>query len=98
EGAAEAYTHHSEFYVRAAQNHPAVVMYAMNHNLCGYADEHNPDHMDGRRDMTGTIRQPDDRNAKLAMRAEAIVRQIDSTRDIYHQGVAIQGAKYSFPA
>jgi len=93
--AARDYARHAAFYVRAAQNHPAVVMYAMNHNLCGYADEHNPDHIDGRRDMTGAIRQPDDRNAKLAQRAETIVRQMDATRVIYHHGGANLGQTYT---
>ncbi|MDB5331040.1 MAG: Beta-galactosidase [Phycisphaerales bacterium] len=93
--AARDYARHAEFYVRAAQNHPAVVMYAMNHNLCGYADEHNPDHIDGRRDMTGAIRQPDDRNAQLALRAQAIVQQIDSTRVIYHHGGANLGQTFT---
>ena len=95
ERSAADYARHAEFYVRAAQNHPSVVMYAMNHNLCGYADEHNPDHMDGQRDVTGTIRQPDDRNAKLAQRAEAIVRQMDSTRVIYHHGGANLGQTFT---
>lgn len=93
--AARDYARHAEFYVRAAQNHPAVVMYAMNHNLCGYADEHNPDHIDGRRDMTGAIRQPDDRNAQLALRAQAIVQQIDSTRVTYHHGGANLGQTFT---
>jgi hypothetical protein len=95
EQAGKDYARHAEYYVRTAQNHPAVVMYAMNHNLCGYADEHNPDHIDGRRDMTGTIRQPDDRNAKLAQRGEAIVREIDSTRVIYHHGGANLGQTFT---
>ena len=95
EQAANAYARHAEFYVREAQNHPAVVMYAMNHNLCGYADEHNPDHIDGLRDMTGAIRQPDDRNAKLAQRAEAIVQKIASTRVIYHHGGANLGQTFT---
>lgn len=89
------YARHAEFYVRAAQNHPAVVAYAMNHNFCGYADEHNPDHMDGMRDQTGQIRQPDDRNAKLALRAEAIVKEMDATRVIYHHGGANLGQTFT---
>ncbi|HEY7116791.1 MAG TPA: sugar-binding domain-containing protein, partial [Tepidisphaeraceae bacterium] len=93
--AASDYARHAAYYVRAAQNHPSVVAYAMNHNLCGYADEHNPDHMDGRRDMTGTIRQPDDRNAVLAQRAERIVRAIDPTRVIYHHGGANLGRTFT---
>lgn len=93
--AAKDYARHAEFYVRAAQNHPAVVAYAMNHNLCGYADEHNPDHIDGQRDMTGAIRQPDDRNAVRAQQAEQIVRQLDATRVIYHHGGANLGKTFT---
>jgi hypothetical protein len=95
DAAAKGYAHHAEFYVRAAQNHPAVVMYAMSHNLNGYADEHNPDHMDGQRDGTGQIHQPDDRNALRALRAQTIVSEMDSTRVIYHHGGANLGQTFT---
>ena len=44
------YAPHAEFYVRAAQNHPAVVAYSMSHNACGYGEDMNPDMIDGLRD------------------------------------------------
>src|SRR5262249_11907407 len=44
------YAGHAEFYVRVAQNHPAVVAYAMNHNATGYDEDMNPDMIDGRQD------------------------------------------------
>ena len=66
------YVRHAEFYVRAAQNHPAVVAYSMNHNSTGYTEDMNPDLIDG-------IQNPRDpsaqRNAERAVRAEAIVRR-----------------------
>ena len=37
------YARHAAFYVRMAENHPAVVFYSMNHNAGGYADDMNPD-------------------------------------------------------
>ncbi len=41
------YARHAEYYVRVAQNHPAVVAYAMSHNGTGYEEMHNPDMIDG---------------------------------------------------
>ncbi len=41
------YARHAEFYVRAAQNHPSVVMYSMSHNATGYSEDMNPDMIDG---------------------------------------------------
>ena len=41
------YARHAEFYVRAAQNHPSVVMYSMSHNATGYNEDMNPDMIDG---------------------------------------------------
>lgn len=89
------YARHAEFYVRAAQNHPAVVMYSMNHNMCGYEDQFNPDHIDGTRDMTGKVAQPSDQNAKLALRAEAIVKRCDTSRVIYHHSSGNLGQMFT---
>ena len=41
------YAQHAEFYVRVAQNHPSVVFYSMSHNATGYAEDMNPDMIDG---------------------------------------------------
>jgi beta-galactosidase len=60
------YARHAEFYVRAAQNHPSVVMYSMSHNGTGYSEDMNPDMIDGihdDRDQGGM------RNVKQALRA-----------------------------
>ncbi len=62
---------HAKFYVRVAQNHPAVVMYSMSHNGTGYSEDMNPDMIDGIHDARtgGALR-----NAQRAMRAETIVK------------------------
>jgi beta-galactosidase len=75
------YAQHAAFYVRAAQNHPCVVMYAMSHNATGYNEDMNLDMIDG-------IQAPRDdwatRNVALARRAETIVKQLDPSRIVYH--------------
>ncbi|MFV2068668.1 MAG: glycoside hydrolase family 2 TIM barrel-domain containing protein, partial [Pirellulales bacterium] len=75
------YARHAEFYVRAAQNHPSVVMYSMSHNGTGYSEDMNPDMIDGIHDArtAGGLR-----NARRALRAEAIVRALDPSRIVYH--------------
>jgi len=75
------YAHHAAFYVRAAGSHPSVVFYAMSHNATGYEQDMDPDLIDGLHDP----RQPwAANNAKLALRAEAIVRRLDGSRIVYH--------------
>jgi hypothetical protein len=75
------YARHAESYVRAAQNHPAVVMYSMSHNATGYNEDINPDLIDGVHDSRDGWAQ---RNVKTALRAEAIVRRLDPSRIVYH--------------
>jgi len=75
------YARHAEFYVRAAQNHPSVVFYSMNHNATGYNEDMNPDMIDGLKDPR---EQWSANNAKQALRAEAIVHRLDPGRIVYH--------------
>ena len=75
------YARHAEFYVRVAQNHPAVVMYSMNHNATGYSEDMNPDLIDGIHDARTEWSL---RNVRRAVRAEAIVEALDPSRIIYH--------------
>jgi hypothetical protein len=75
------YARHAEFYVRAAQNHPAVVCYSMSHNATGYDEDMNPDLIDGLHDRRDNWAV---NNSKLALRAEAIVRRLDPSRFVYH--------------
>jgi hypothetical protein len=75
------YARHAEFYVRAAQNHPSIVMYSMSHNATGYSDDMNPDLIDGIHDVRDNWAL---RNVKQARRAEAIVSRLDPSRIVYH--------------
>jgi hypothetical protein len=86
------YARHAEFYVRAAQNHPAVVMYSMSHNATGYNEDMNPDMIDGIHDARDTWAL---RNAKLALRAEAIVKRLDPSRIVYHHASGNLGAMHT---
>src|SRR4029453_10905221 len=71
----------AEFYTRVAGNHPSVVFYSMSHNATGYADDMNPDLIDGASDARDSWSW---NNAKLALRAEAIVNRLDPGRIVYH--------------
>ena len=75
------YAEHAEFYTRVAGNHPSVVFYATSHNGCGYADDMNPDLIDGLVDRSAWSRG---RNMGEALRAEAIVKRFDASRILYH--------------
>lgn len=75
------YAQHSKFYTRVAGNHPSVVMYSMSHNATGYDEDMNPDLIDGRQAPRDSWSR---RNAKVALRAEAIVRDQDPSRLVYH--------------
>ncbi|MFO0968680.1 MAG: hypothetical protein U0793_24245 [Gemmataceae bacterium] len=87
------YVRHAAFFVQAAQNHPAVVAYSMSHNATGYADDMNPDRIDG-------LKEPRDEpwsknNAKLALRAEAIVKRLDPSRVVYHHSSGDLGSMHT---
>jgi beta-galactosidase len=86
------YARHAEFYVRAAQNHPSVVAYAMSHNATGYEEDMNPDMIDG-------IQNPREQwslnNARLALRAEAIVKRLDPERIVYHHSSGNLGSMHT---
>jgi hypothetical protein len=86
------YVQHAEFYVHVAQNHPAVVAYAMNHNATGYAEDMNPDLIDGIHDPRDARAQV---NVRLALRAEAIVRRMDGSRIIYHHSSGNLGSMHT---
>lgn len=85
------YARHAEFYARVAGNHPSVVAYSMSHNATGYEEDMNPEMIDG-------IHEPRDQwsrnNAKLALRAEAIVRALDPSRIIYHHASGNLGSMH----
>src|SRR5207244_3173604 len=91
---ANGYARHAEFYVRAAQNHPSVVAYAMSHNATGYEEDMNPHMMDGRKDpRVGDTWSSN--NAKSALRAEAIVKGFDPGRIVYHHSSGNLGSMHT---
>jgi len=75
------YVEHAAFYVRVAQHHPSVVMYATSHNATGYNEDMNPDLIDGIYDQRSSWAM---NNVRRALRAEAIVRGLDPGRIVYH--------------
>jgi hypothetical protein len=87
------YARHAAFYVRAAQNHPSVVAYAMSHNATGYAEDMNPHLMDGRGDPRTDSWSRN--NAGLALKAEAIVKALDPGRIVYHHSSGNLGAMHT---
>ena len=86
------YARHAAFYVRAAQNHPSVVMYSMSHNATGYEEDMNPDMIDGLHDPRDNWSS---KNAKLALRAAAIVQRLDPNRIVYHHAGGNIGSMHS---
>jgi beta-galactosidase len=86
------YADHAAFYVRVAQNHPSVVFYSMSHNATGYDQDMNPDQIDGTHDPRDNWSA---NNAKLALRAEAIVRRLDPSRVVYHHAGGNIGSMYT---
>jgi beta-galactosidase len=87
------YARHAEFYVRAAENHPSVVAYSMSHNATGYDEDMNPDQIDGLKDpRTDSWSQ---NNAKLALRAEAVVKKYDPGRIVYHHSSGNLGSMHT---
>ncbi|UCG47821.1 MAG: hypothetical protein JSU94_20380 [Phycisphaerales bacterium] len=86
------YARHAEFYVRAAQNHPSVVMYSMSHNATGYNEDMNPDMIDGIRDARSRWAL---RNAGRALRAEQIVSRLDASRIVYHHASGNLGSMHA---
>ncbi len=87
------YARHAAFYVRAAQNHPSVVAYSMSHNATGYDEDMNPDRIDGLTDPRGDAWSRN--NAKLALRAEALVKRLDPNRIVYHHSSGNLGSMHT---
>jgi beta-galactosidase len=89
------YARHAEFYIRMAQNHPSVVLYSVNHNMLGYAQDMNPDFIDGLHDKLGKKAPRKDRAALLAGKIEEIVKRFDTTRILYHHSSGNCGPMYT---
>jgi beta-galactosidase len=86
------YARHAAYFVRAAQNHPSVVMYSMSHNATGYDEDMNPDLIDGIHDVRDKWAL---RNCALALRAEAIVRHLDPGHIVYHHASGNLGSMHA---
>jgi hypothetical protein len=87
------YAGHAAFYIRAAQNHPSVVAYAMSHNATGYDEDMNPDLIDGLHDPRDDAWSRN--SANLARRAEAIVSALDPGRVVYHHSSGNLGSMHT---
>ena len=86
------YARHAAFYAGVAQNHPSVVAYSMSHNATGYSEDMNPDMIDGKHDPRDDWAR---KNAVLALRAEAIVKQLDASRIVYHHSSGNLGTMHT---
>ncbi|MFQ5808590.1 MAG: carbohydrate binding domain-containing protein, partial [Armatimonadota bacterium] len=75
------YAGHAAFYVRVAGSHPSVVAYSTSHNATGYSEDMNPHLMDG---VQNPRSDSSKRNAARALRAEAIIKELDPHRIVYH--------------
>lgn len=99
---ADAYRRLTEWIIRRVQNHPAVILYAMNHNSTGYYGDQNPLKMDGVFDPDRIGREPSTngvvtrRRARAqAVLAEQIARRIDPSRPMYHHQSGNLGDLYT---
>ena len=86
------YARHAEFYVRVAQNHPSVVFYSTSHNATGYAEDMNPDLIDGIANPRSPAAMT---SANLALRAEAIIHRLDPSRIVYHHSSGNLGSMHT---
>jgi hypothetical protein len=87
------YARHAAFYVGVAGNHPSVVFYATSHNALAYAEDKNPDLIDGVQEAPRN--EWSAKSAKLALRAEAIIHGLDPTRIVYHHAGGNIGAMHT---
>jgi hypothetical protein len=77
------YERHMEWYIRRAQNHPSVVMYAQNHNLLYVRDVENPERLPLVLDTDPIVAG---RRTEMIYSREPILRQFDTTRPVYNHG------------
>jgi len=79
----------SAWLIKKVQNHPSVVLYAMNHNTSSYGGDENPLKIDG-------IFQPlENEPRKQCLNAEAIAHSLDPTRPVYHHHSGLLGQMYT---
>jgi len=82
----ERYRRLTEWLIRRTQNHPSIVVYAMNHNATGYYGDQNPLKIDGKYDPDQIDAKStwSSRNRAQARIAAEIASNIDPTRPVYH--------------
>ena len=78
-----AYRALTEYLIRHVQNHPSVIMYAMNHNATGYNGDENPLKIDGKYAPETAGGTYSNRNRQIAPICAAIARSVDATRPVY---------------
>ena len=92
---AERYRQQTQWLIRRARNHPSVILYAMNHNICGYFGDVNPLKMDGVFEIpeqgsplaTNGQNAWWERNRPTARIAADIASTLDPSRPVYqHEG------------
>ena len=84
-----AYANHVEYYVGQAVNHPAVVLYAVNHNSFSYSELLDPALFHTYPDFIIDPKHPGertDRDGTYAKQCEEVVRRFDQSRPVYHHG------------
>ena len=85
---AERYRKLAHWIVRRVRNHPSVIMYAMNHNYCGYYGDQNPLKIDGKYELE--FDEKDSKNKwrrqsrERSLVADKIAHELDTTRPVYH--------------
>ena len=83
----ERYRELAEWAIRRVRNHPCVILWAMNHNMAGYAGDMNPLRIDGLYDPApaGATGQAWIQNTRRNCHAAwEIAKSIDATRPVYH--------------
>ena len=94
---AERYRQQCRWLIRRVRNHPSVIFYAMNHNVCGYFGDVNPLKMDGVFDMpevSGATNAWWENNRPQARIAAGIAAALDPTRPVYQHEGGNFGAMY----
>lgn len=73
-----------DYEVKRVRNHPSVLMWAMNHNFCGWPDDQNPARLDGISEPPADSDPRRTQRRAAASQAERYVMGLDGTRPAYH--------------
>ncbi len=86
------YARHAAFFAQVAGSHPSVIAYSTSHNACGYNEDMNPDLIDGVYDKRDNWAL---NNMRKAVRAEAIIGNLDPSRIVYHHSSGNLGSMHT---